>query len=164
MLVQGTSLGLVINWARLSEPAEEMPRLNLNQREAAMAQAQLMSSEKLAYDDAGRAHPSYVAGSLSARATAINKYVRTRRHAAAAVPRPLSMWSSRPLPPSMRELIRLHRTGEIDDATMRELERDLDLEELSAISANDYLTLLARHLRFSSWTPSANIPRTGVSA
>jgi CPA1 family monovalent cation:H+ antiporter len=34
-----------------------------------------------------------------------------------------------------RELIRLHRTGEIDDATMRELERDLDLEELSAISA-----------------------------
>jgi monovalent cation/hydrogen antiporter len=33
-----------------------------------------------------------------------------------------------------RELIRLHRTGEIDDATMREL-GDLDLEELSAISA-----------------------------
>jgi len=30
-----------------------------------------------------------------------------------------------------RELIRLHRTGEIDDATMRELEH----EELSAISA-----------------------------
>ncbi len=30
---------------------------------------------------------------------------------------------------------RLHRTGEIDDETLHELERDLDLEELSAISA-----------------------------
>jgi CPA1 family monovalent cation:H+ antiporter len=34
-----------------------------------------------------------------------------------------------------RELIRLHRAGEIDDETLNELERDLDLEELSAISA-----------------------------
>ena len=34
-----------------------------------------------------------------------------------------------------KELIRLHRAGEIDDETLRELERDLDLEELSAISA-----------------------------
>jgi hypothetical protein len=34
-----------------------------------------------------------------------------------------------------RELIRLHRAGEIDDDTLHELERDLDLEELSAISA-----------------------------
>jgi CPA1 family monovalent cation:H+ antiporter len=34
-----------------------------------------------------------------------------------------------------RELVRLHRTGEIDDETLHELERDLDLEELSAIAA-----------------------------
>ena len=34
-----------------------------------------------------------------------------------------------------RELIRLHRAGEIDDETLHELERDLDLEELSALSA-----------------------------
>ena len=33
------------------------------------------------------------------------------------------------------ELIRLHRAGDIDDETLHELERDLDLEELSAISA-----------------------------
>jgi hypothetical protein len=37
--------------------------------------------------------------------------------------------------PGRRELIRLHRAGEIDDETLHELERDLDLEELSAISA-----------------------------
>jgi monovalent cation/hydrogen antiporter len=33
------------------------------------------------------------------------------------------------------ELIRLHRGGDIDEETLHELERDLDLEELSAISA-----------------------------
>lgn len=34
-----------------------------------------------------------------------------------------------------RELIRLQRAGQIDDESLRELEHDLDLEELSAISA-----------------------------
>src|SRR6202034_3900102 len=53
VLVQGTSLGLVINWARLIEPAEDMPHLNLSQAEAAMAHAQLATIEKLAYDGAG---------------------------------------------------------------------------------------------------------------
>ncbi len=33
------------------------------------------------------------------------------------------------------ELLRLHRTGDIDEHTLKELERDLDLEELSALSA-----------------------------
>jgi hypothetical protein len=34
-----------------------------------------------------------------------------------------------------RELVRLHRAGDVDDDILRELEHDLDLEELSAISA-----------------------------
>jgi monovalent cation/hydrogen antiporter len=33
------------------------------------------------------------------------------------------------------ELLRLHRGGEINEETLQELERDLDLEELSALSA-----------------------------
>lgn len=33
------------------------------------------------------------------------------------------------------ELIRLHRAREIDDDVLHDLERDLDLEELSALSA-----------------------------
>jgi CPA1 family monovalent cation:H+ antiporter len=33
------------------------------------------------------------------------------------------------------ELLRLHRNGDIDEETLQELERDLDLEELSALSA-----------------------------
>jgi CPA1 family monovalent cation:H+ antiporter len=34
-----------------------------------------------------------------------------------------------------RELIRLHRAGDIDDDTLANLERDLDLEELGALAA-----------------------------
>ena len=33
------------------------------------------------------------------------------------------------------ELFRLHRAGEIDDETLHDLERDLDLEELGAMAA-----------------------------
>lgn len=33
------------------------------------------------------------------------------------------------------ELLRLHRAGEIDDRTLHELDRDLDLEELGALAA-----------------------------
>ena len=33
------------------------------------------------------------------------------------------------------ELIRLHRTGQIDDRVLHELERDLDFEELASLSA-----------------------------
>jgi CPA1 family monovalent cation:H+ antiporter len=32
-------------------------------------------------------------------------------------------------------LLRLHRAGDIDEKTLHELERDLDLEELIALSA-----------------------------
>jgi len=35
------------------------------------------------------------------------------------------------------ELLRLHRTGQIDDRVLHELERDLDLEELAAISSKN---------------------------
>ena len=34
-----------------------------------------------------------------------------------------------------KELLRLHRDGQIDDRVLHELERDLDLEELGAIAA-----------------------------
>jgi CPA1 family monovalent cation:H+ antiporter len=33
------------------------------------------------------------------------------------------------------ELLRLHRTGQIEDHVMHELEHDLDLEELASLSA-----------------------------
>ena len=134
VLLQGTSLGRIITWARLTEPAADMPHLNLNQAEAVMAQAQLATVQKLAYDETGKLIHPILLEHYQRRTTAITKYVervdsmRPMLHAhfdlvleAVATGR--------------RELIRLHRAGEIDDETLRELEHDLDLEELSAISA-----------------------------
>jgi monovalent cation/hydrogen antiporter len=134
VLVQGTSLARVINWARLTEPADELPPLNLNQAEASMAQAQLVTVQKLAYDAAGKLIHPVLLDRYQRRTTAIADYVervdnmRPLLHAHFDVV--LAAVAT-----GRRELIRLHRAGEIDDDTLHELERDLDLEELSAISA-----------------------------
>jgi CPA1 family monovalent cation:H+ antiporter len=134
VLFQGTTLARVIQWAHLTEPAADMPHLNLNQAEAAMAKAQLTTVQKLAYDEAGKLVHPLLLERYERRARAIIDYVER-------------VESMRPLlhahfdvvleavATGRRELIRLHRAGEIDDETLHELERDLDLEELSAISA-----------------------------
>lgn len=97
-----------------------------------MAQAQFAVVKELAYVDGELAHPMLLER-YERRATKIVDYAadteahRPMLHAhfdvvLAAVAAGRS------------ELIRLHRAGEIEDATLHELERDLDLEELSAIS------------------------------
>ena len=134
VLVQGTSLGRVIKWARLTEPAAEMPPLNLSQAEAAMARAQLATVRKLAYDAAGTLIHPLLLERYERRATAITQYVERIENM-----RPLLQAHFdvvlEAVATGRRELIRLHRASEIDDETLHELERDLDLEELSAISA-----------------------------
>lgn len=130
VLIQGTSLGRVIRWARLNEP--DLPRLNLSQAEAAMANVQLAALDVIAYRDGELIHPQLLE-SFQKRAKAIDNLatrsddLRPQLHAhfdaileVVAVGR--------------RELIRLHRAGDIDDHTLRDLERDLDLEELIALS------------------------------
>ncbi|KRB55043.1 sodium:proton antiporter [Rhizobium sp. Root708] len=134
VLVQGTTLGRVISWAGLIETESEKARMTMSQAEAAMAQVQFASVRNLAYDGDGKLIHPQLLERYQRRATAIVDYAaRTEDyqpmlHAhfdvvleAVAVGR--------------KELIRLHRAGEIDDETLQELERDLDLEELSAISA-----------------------------
>jgi monovalent cation/hydrogen antiporter len=134
VLIQGTTLGAVIGWAGLSEIEADRPRLTMSQAEAAMAQAQADLVEKRAYDaDGTLIHPKLLeryrrkAASVADYATRVEEY-GPMLHAhfdlvleAVAVAR--------------AELIRLHRGGEIDEETLQELERDLDLEELSALAA-----------------------------
>ena len=58
VLVQGTTLGLVIRWARPVEAPINMPRLGMSQAEAAMAQVQLQLVEAKAYGmDGTLLHP-----------------------------------------------------------------------------------------------------------
>jgi CPA1 family monovalent cation:H+ antiporter len=134
VLVQGMTLGAVIRWARPRETPGHVASLGMAQAEAAMAQVQLAAVERRAYaEDGTLIHPQLLER-YRVRARASTNYAgnedryQPQLHAhfdlileAVAVGR--------------TELLRLHRSGEIDDHTLHELERDLDLEELAAISA-----------------------------
>ena len=134
VLVQGTTLGRVIAWARLAETETEKARLTMSQAEAAMAQAQLGTVQSLAYDADGQLiHPQLLEryqrkATVDRRLCRENGALQTVLHAHFDV-------VLEAVAAGRRGLIRLHRAGDIDDETLDELERDLDLEELSAISA-----------------------------
>ncbi|MBB3457518.1 CPA1 family monovalent cation:H+ antiporter [Rhizobium sp. BK313] len=134
VLVQGTTLGRVIAWARLVEPESEKARLTMSQAEAAMAQAQLVTVQSLAYDPEGTLIHPRLLEQYQRRATAIVDYAERTEHYIPALHAHFDVVLEA-VATGRRELIRLHRVGDIDDETLQELERDLDLEELSAISA-----------------------------
>lgn len=133
VLVQGTTLGSVIKWAKLGEHDADKPRLNLSQAEAAMAKVQLAAMEKLAYDADGELIHPQLLDSFKRRANAIDhlaertEELRPKLHAHFDVVLAV-------VAVGRTELVRLHRAGDIDDETLHELERDLDLEELVAIT------------------------------
>jgi CPA1 family monovalent cation:H+ antiporter len=134
VLVQGTTLGRVIAWARLVEPESEKARLTMSQAEAAMAQAQFVTVQSLAYDPEGNLIHPRLLEQYQRRATAIIDYAERTEHFIPALHAHFDVVLEA-VATGRRELIRLHRVGDIDDETLQELERDLDLEELSAISA-----------------------------
>ena len=134
VLIQGTTLGAVIRWAHLSEPEAERMRLTASEAEAAMAKAQVALVESRAYDDDGTLiHPQL-----------LERYQRKARiyanYAGKEVeygPRLHAHFDLilEAIAAGRIELLRLHRAGDIDEHTLHELERVLDLEELSALAA-----------------------------
>ena len=134
VLLQGTTLGRVIAWAGLSEPEGDAPRMTMSQAEAAMAQAQLVTVQRLAYDAEGTLIHPMLLERHERRATAIIDYAARTDHYTPKLHAHFDVVLEA-VAAGRRELIRLHRAGDIDDETLQELERDLDLEELSAISA-----------------------------
>ena len=134
VLVQGTTLGRVIAWAKLTEHDAEKARLTMSEAEAAMAQAQLTTIQSLAYDAEGKLIHPRLLEQYQRRATAIVDYAARTEHYVPVLHAHFDVVLEA-VASGRRELIRLHRAGEIDDETLQELERDLDLEELSAISA-----------------------------
>lgn len=134
VLVQGTTLGRVIDWAKLTEPDADKPRVSMSQAEAAMAQTQFATVKILAHDSEGNLiHPKLLE-KYQRRAEAGVDYAARTQHYTPMIHAHFDVVLEA-VACGRRELIRLHRTGDIDDETLRELERDLDLEELSAISA-----------------------------
>lgn len=134
VLLQGMTLGRVIAWARLGETASEKARLTMSQAEAAMAQVQFAIVQTRAYDSEGAlVHPQLLER-YQRRAAAIVDYAERTEHYTPVLHAHFDVVLEA-VATGRRELIRLHRIGDIDDETLHELEKDLDLEELSAISA-----------------------------
>ncbi|OWV81765.1 sodium:proton antiporter [Rhizobium sp. R634] len=134
VLLQGTTLGYVIGWARLTEPESEKARLTMSQAEAAMAQAQFATVQSRAYDGEGKLIHPQLLERYQRRAVSIVDYAARTEHYTPLLQAHFDLVLEA-VATGRRELIRLHRAGDIDDETLHELERDLDLEELSAISA-----------------------------
>jgi len=134
VLLQATTLERVIGWAKLVEPPADKPRINMSQAEAAMAQAQLVTVERCAYDADGQLiHPKLL-DRYRRKASMIVDYAERPEHYSPMLHAHFDVVLEA-IAAGRQELIRLHRAGDIDDDTLHELERDLDLEELSALSA-----------------------------
>jgi CPA1 family monovalent cation:H+ antiporter len=134
VLVQGMTLGAVIRWARPGETDGHAARLGMSQAEAAMAEAQLRIVERRAYaEDGTLIHPQLLER-YRLRARAVSNYASNESHYQPAMQAHYSLILEA-VAVGRTELLRLHRSGAIDDNTLQELERDLDLEELAAISA-----------------------------
>jgi Na+/H+ antiporter len=134
VLIQGMTLGTVIRWAHLDDAAETHARLGMAQAEVAMAQVQLQVVERRAHaPDGTLIHPQLLERyRIRARATA--NYAGDEHQYQPQLQAHFDLILEA-VAAGRGELLRLHRAGEIDDRTLHELERDLDLEELGALAA-----------------------------
>ncbi len=134
VLIQGMTLGKVIAWAKLSEPEGDAAKLTMSAAEASMAQVQYEVVKQNAYDDDGTLIHPRLLERYERRATMIVDYVGQEEEFAPRLNAHFDV-VLKAVAAGRAELIRLHRAGDIDEDTLHELEHDLDLEELSAISA-----------------------------
>jgi CPA1 family monovalent cation:H+ antiporter len=108
--------------------------LSQSQAEAAMAERQLKVVEARAYAaDGTLIHPQLLER-YRRRASASKNYAGNEVQYQPALQAHFDLVLEA-VAAGRAELLRLHRAGEIDDRTLHELERDLDLEELGATSA-----------------------------
>jgi CPA1 family monovalent cation:H+ antiporter len=134
VLIQGTTLGALIRWLRPDDPSAHATRLGMSQAEAAMAQAQLQVIERRAHaPDGTLIHPQLLER-YRTRARASFSYAGNEQQHQPQLHAHFDLILEA-VAAGRTELLRLHRAGEIDDRTLHELERDLDLEELAALSA-----------------------------
>lgn len=134
VVFQGMTLGVVIRLMGIQDQREAKPPLSLSHAEAAIVRVQLQVVEKMAYDGEGRlVHPQLL-GRYQRQAAIMQEYPgREAEHAPTLHAHYAVIFAA--IAAGRAELVRLHRANEIDDETLHNLERDLDLEELSAIAA-----------------------------
>jgi CPA1 family monovalent cation:H+ antiporter len=128
VIVQGSSLGWLIRRLR---PADDDPpaRMDLPASEAAIARAKAAAAERHAYaPDGTLIHPQLLE-TYRSRAAATERYAGDADSFMEGI-RPHFDLMLKAIAAGRAELIRLHRAGDIEDETLHDLERDLDLEEL----------------------------------
>lgn len=134
VLVQGTTLGAVIRLAQLREDERARPPLDLFAAEAEMLKAQFAAVERLAHaPDGTLLHPRLL-DSYRRRATLSAAFPGTPEERDSSIAAHYDVVLAA-VAAGRAELVRLHRARRIDDETLHNLERDLDLEELIALAA-----------------------------
>jgi CPA1 family monovalent cation:H+ antiporter len=134
VLLQGTTLGFVIRRLRPPEAGAHVAPLTMSQAEAAMAQAQVKLVESKAYaPDGTLIHPQLL-DNYRRRASITQRYAGNEAQFQPGLQAHFDLVLEANAA-GRAELLRLHRAGQIDDRVLHELERDLDFEELSALSA-----------------------------
>jgi monovalent cation/hydrogen antiporter len=134
VLLQGTTLGLVIQWLRPPEDGSVSAPLNMSQAEVAMARAQVKIVESLAYDAEGKLIHPQLLERYQRRAAISENYEGKEEELQPRLQAHFDVVIEA-VTAARQELLRLHREGQIDDRVLHELERDLDLEEIAALSA-----------------------------
>ncbi|WP_043838780.1 Na+/H+ antiporter [Muricoccus aerilatus] len=134
VLIQGTTLGLVIRLAGLQEDERSKPPLDLTAAEAILAKAQFTEVERMAYSpDGSLLHPRLL-DSYRRRMTVSTEFSGSEGDRDQEIAAHYGIILAA-VAAGRAELVRLHRTHQIDDETLHDLERDLDLEELVALAA-----------------------------
>lgn len=133
VLVQGTTLGVVIRLAGLSDDEVRHHRLNASEAEAAMIVVQRNAVEALAYDDGKLVHPQLL-DTYTRRANVAASYAASEEEHEDLINAHYDVVLAATAA-GRAEIVRLHRAGDIDDETLRALERDLDIEEVAALAS-----------------------------
>jgi Na+/H+ antiporter len=134
VLLQGTTLGLVISWLRPANTGARLAPLNMSQAEVAIAKVQAQVVEARAYDPEGKLIHPLLLERYRQRSRISERYAGNEEHYKAGLHAHFDLILEA-VAAARGELVRLHREGQIDDHVLNELERDLDLEEMAAISA-----------------------------
>jgi Na+/H+ antiporter len=134
VLVQGTTLGFVIRWLRPPDTGARKAPLSMSQAESAMARAQMAVVHSLAHTEDGTLIHPQLLERYQRRATAVERYASNEAEHEPRLQAHFDVVLAA-VAAARAELLRLHEDGLIDDHVLHELEKDLDLEELAAISA-----------------------------
>jgi CPA1 family monovalent cation:H+ antiporter len=132
VLLQGTTLGAVIRLLGLSEDEGSRPKLSTSQAEATMMEVQKKVVEALAYDSDGKLIHPQLLDRFTRRAMMAARYVGNEDQHKDSINAHYSVILAA-VAAGRKELMRLHRAGEIDDEALHALERDLDVEEIGAL-------------------------------